>query len=159
MSLTTDKNDLKLNKKKPDGQHEAYLVLPDEERAKGFIRPVRKSYVHVGKQIDESKIIPIDLYFLDNDQYSEERKRQFKEDFKYVGYMPYRESESPILGRFITQNDLEEGCYGVTTMSTELAETYAREPKFYGATFCAVCRKHLPVEEFIWQGTNERVGS
>lgn len=29
-----------------DGQHEAYWVLSEEERAKGFVRPVRRSYVH-----------------------------------------------------------------------------------------------------------------
>src|SRR5690348_6926466 len=30
------------------GQHESYWILCDEERAKGFIRPVRMSYKHVG---------------------------------------------------------------------------------------------------------------
>lgn len=29
------------------GQQKAYVVLSDEERAKGFIRPVRQSYVHL----------------------------------------------------------------------------------------------------------------
>ncbi len=28
------------------GQQKAYVVLSDEERAKGFIRPVRRSYIH-----------------------------------------------------------------------------------------------------------------
>lgn len=28
------------------GQQEGYVVLSDEERAKGFVRPVRQSYVH-----------------------------------------------------------------------------------------------------------------
>lgn len=28
------------------GMQKAYVVLSDEERAKGFIRPVRQSYVH-----------------------------------------------------------------------------------------------------------------
>lgn len=28
------------------GQQKAYVVLSDEERAKGFVRPVRRSYVH-----------------------------------------------------------------------------------------------------------------
>ena len=28
------------------GQQKAYVVLSDEERAKGFVRPVRQSYVH-----------------------------------------------------------------------------------------------------------------
>lgn len=29
-----------------NGQQEGYIVLAEEERAKGFVRPVRKSYVH-----------------------------------------------------------------------------------------------------------------
>jgi hypothetical protein len=29
-----------------DGQQNGYVVLAEEERAKGFIRPVRRSYVH-----------------------------------------------------------------------------------------------------------------
>lgn len=28
------------------GMQKAYVVLSDEERAKGFIRPVRRSYIH-----------------------------------------------------------------------------------------------------------------
>lgn len=30
----------------PNGQQKAYVVLIAEERAKGFVRPVRRSYVH-----------------------------------------------------------------------------------------------------------------
>jgi hypothetical protein len=33
---------------KPVPQNKCYLVLGDAERAKGFVRPVRRSYVHVG---------------------------------------------------------------------------------------------------------------
>lgn len=100
MSLTTDRNDPKLKEgqKNETGQHEIYLVLSDEERAKGFVRPVRKTYVHTK-------------------------------------------------------------CGTATTMGQALAETYARDPKFYGATFCVGCNKHLPVDEFNWDGTNEKVGS
>ena len=35
------------NALKENGQQQAYVVLTPEERAKGFIRPVRRSYVHV----------------------------------------------------------------------------------------------------------------
>jgi hypothetical protein len=28
------------------GQHAAYFVLSEEERAKGFVRPVRTAYIH-----------------------------------------------------------------------------------------------------------------
>jgi hypothetical protein len=34
------------NERLPDGQHVDHWILPDEERAKGFVRPVRTSYVH-----------------------------------------------------------------------------------------------------------------
>lgn len=34
-------------KLRPDGQQEGYVVLAEEERAKGFVRPVRRSYVHL----------------------------------------------------------------------------------------------------------------
>ncbi len=39
MSLTDDPNHPDLGKRGPDGQNEAYLVLSEEERAQGFIRP------------------------------------------------------------------------------------------------------------------------
>ena len=50
-------------------------------------------------------------------------------------------------------------CGAATTMSTALAETYAREPAFYGATYCVHCAMHKPVSEFTWDGTNQVVGS
>lgn len=31
---------------RPDGQHHAYWVLTEEERKKGFVRPLRRSYIH-----------------------------------------------------------------------------------------------------------------
>ena len=31
------------------GQQKGYVVLSGEDRAKGFVRPVRRSYVHVGR--------------------------------------------------------------------------------------------------------------
>ena len=83
---------------KDNGQQVDYLVLCPEERAKGFVRPVRDSYIHTK-------------------------------------------------------------CGAVTTMSRSLAETYARDPKFYGGTFCVGCGKHFPVAEFVWDGTDEVVGS
>ena len=41
-------------------------------------------------------------------------------------------------------------CGAETKMATEIAETYARDPKFYGETFCVGCGKHFPVSEFKW---------
>jgi hypothetical protein len=86
---------------KPNGQQQDYVVLAEEERAKGFVRPVRHSYVHLK-------------------------------------------------------------CGGATRMSQTIAETYARNPYFYSGTFCCHCGAHFPVGddgEFVWEGTQERVGS
>lgn len=83
------------------GQQRGYVVLAEEERAKGFVRPVRRSYRHLT-------------------------------------------------------------CGVVTTMGLTLAETYARDPAFYSGTFCAGCSSHFPVGEdgeFVWDGTDERVGT
>lgn len=47
-------------------------------------------------------------------------------------------------------------CGAVTTMSQEIAETYARRPTFYGSTYCTTCRSHRPVGpdgEFHWVDT------
>lgn len=125
--------------------------MSEAERAKGFIRPVRRSYRHVG-------IRP--KYPL-RDLTPEETERYQRFGYvKFEAYPPEPEDDSP--GRYWTEADLNSGCDTVTTMSTPLAETYARNPKFYGATFCCGCAKHLPVGEhgqFVWEGTEERVGT
>ena len=54
---------------------------------------------------------------------------------------------------------LHRVCGAVTRMTPKIAQTYARDPKFYGATYCTRCRMHLPVAEFVWDGTDEAVGS
>lgn len=91
--LTTDPTDPRLGHgpdTEPGPQNDAYLVLSDEEREKGFVRPVRRSYIHTV-------------------------------------------------------------CGVSTRMSLPIAETYARDPAFYGATYCVGCQKHLPVSEFVWE--------
>jgi hypothetical protein len=98
------------------GMQKGYIVLTPEERAKGFVRPVRHSYVHVGKGAT---------------------------------------FDGPVL---IKRG--EGGCGTLTKMSRDIAETYARQPNFYTGTFCVGCRKHLPLDEFVWEGTTaEIVGS
>lgn len=107
MSTTTDPQDPRLGRgvdEEPIPQHEVYLVLSDEERLKGFVRPLRHAYKHLE-------------------------------------------------------------CGTTTTMNSAIAETYARNPKFYGATYCAHCRMHKAVDEFVWVdeytgiATEEKVGS
>lgn len=49
MSLTTDPKDPRLGHgvdREPQDQHDVYLVLSDDERAKGFVRPVYRAYIH-----------------------------------------------------------------------------------------------------------------
>lgn len=103
--LTSDPNDPRLTHgfdTEPVDQAETYLILPDEERRKGFVRPVRRSYKHDGG---------------------------------------------------------DKPCFAVTTMGLALSETYAREPKFYGGTYCCGCRLHRPVAEFHWTVDGQMVGS
>lgn len=137
------------------GQHAAYWILSAAEREKGFVRPVRESYQHVGK--------PTPAYPL-RDLTPEEAAT-----FADVGYVKYEEypwcEDSSLLGRFWTQDELDrigKGCGTVTRMSRAIAETYARNPHYYGSTMCVGCRTHLPVGadgEFVWTDTTERVGT
>jgi hypothetical protein len=138
----------------PDtGMQKDYVVLSEEERHKGFVRPVRLSYTHIGRKLPETLR---DL--------TEEEQERYK-DFGYVKYEPYGPEKSPILGTYWTQKKIDEftnGCGQVTTMARPLAETYAADPKFYSGTFCSHCRQHLPVGEngvFVWTGTDELVGT
>lgn len=96
--VTPDHLDLK-----PNGQQKNYKVLSDDERAKGFVRPVRRTYQH-------------------------------------------------------------KTCGGQTAMSQSIAETYARDPNFYGGTFCAQCGAHYSLvvdgePQFSWIDDGTAVGS
>ena len=156
MTLVTDPAQVDTTDRS-DGQQKSYLVLSDEERAKGFVRPVRASYRHVGA--------PPPRYPL-RDLTEEELTKHAR--FQYVKYEAYPEPNpdgSSIVGRYWTQAQLDavnKGCGTVTTLGSAIAETYARNPSFYGGTFCCGCGKHLPVGasgEFVWVGTDERVGT
>ena len=50
MGMTTDPHDPELRTIKADGQQEKYLVLSEEERQKGFVRQVRRTYRHAACQ-------------------------------------------------------------------------------------------------------------
>lgn len=52
-------------------------------------------------------------------------------------------------------------CGKITTMSRDIAETYARDPTFYSGTFCTTCRAHFPIGEdgeFTWYEMDGREG-
>jgi len=154
MGLTTDPNDPRLGHgadNKPAPMNEVYLVLSEEERAQGFERPYRDTYKHVGIA---GPRFPL------RDLTEKEHKRYDK--YEYVKYEEYLErDDSDVLGSFWTQKRLDsvgKGCYTTTTMGRPLAETYARNPRFYGATYCVQCMMHRPVSEFIWKD-GSRLGS
>lgn len=50
-------------------------------------------------------------------------------------------------------------CNSTTSMGLALAQTYARDPQFYSGTFCCSCAKHFPLDQFVWEGTAEQLGS
>jgi hypothetical protein len=102
VSTTSDRNDPRLTfgaDSEPAPMAEVYLVLSEDERAKGFVRPLRRAYVHT------------------------------------------------------------DGCGALTTMGLALCETYARDPAFYGSTYCVGCQMHRPVAEFRWDEDGQVVGS
>lgn len=153
MSIVFDKKDVD-ETDRGDGQQKTYLALSDEERAKGFVRPVRTTYRHVGVAGPKYPL---------RDLTPDEHERYDK--YGYVKSEDYPEEMRPLTGKFWTQADLDrigKGCQATTTMNRVLSETYARDYRFYGATFCATCGGHMPVGprgEFVWVDGGERVGT
>lgn len=156
MSLVTKPEEVDTSDR-GDGQQKSYLVLSDAERAKGFVRPVRRSYKHVG---------PPGPRFELRDLTPEETERYGGSDVGFVKFEPYPAGfKGSATGRYWTQAELDKvgkGCGSITTMGLAIAETYAREPRFYGGTFCCRCATHLPVGgdgEFVWEPDGSRVGT
>lgn len=141
--------------KRPDGQHVDHWVLSGEERAKGYVRPVRLKYQHVGPPGPAHPLR--DLTAEEQDRYG---------DCGYVKFETYPEGyRGSARGRFWSQTELDnvgKGCGVVTSMPQACAETYAAQPGYYGQTFCCGCGAYRRVGErgeFVWDGTDERVGS
>lgn len=130
------------------GQHRAYWVLSPQERAKGFVRPVRQTYTHRGRQVCG---LPV----------KDDQPGNFIctcEPNHVGGCDQWRQVTDKQLQDFSSSKRLG-GCGGTTSMGLAIAETYARNPKFYGSTFCVQCGNHYPVAEFTWFGTEEALGS
>jgi hypothetical protein len=131
------------------GMQRGYVVLSEEERKRGFVKPVRQRYKHVGPPQ------PVNLRDLTEEEI---QHNDPKGGLGYVKYEEYGPEQSPLVGKFWTQAELDRvqfRCGAVTTMGLALAETYARNPSFYGGTFCAACRKHYPLVEFTWEPDGE----
>lgn len=125
-----------------NGQQRDYVVLSPEERAKGFVKPVRETYRHIGPPAPEFPLRDL----------TAEEIATFPQS-GYVKFEDYQGTRGSAVGRFWTQAQLDDTtrrCGSTTTMGRSIAETYAREPSFYGGTFCCACGKHLPLTEFEW---------
>ena len=139
------------------GQYKDYIVLCPDERAKGFVRPFRNKYIHTGRSLKEWA--SIDRMLSDEEKLEHPNKPYVAVMTQIVGDMK--------AGTYVTQEELDAwkngerfgGCGVETVMGNALSETYARDPSFYGATFCVGCNRHLPVAEFVWSQDGEQVGS
>ena len=118
------------------GQHSSYIVLCESERQKGFTRPYRDQYRHVGANICGKNVGH------DGDTVCHMSMGHDGDDCGFA-----KGPRPPM------------GCGAVTTMGRALSETYARDPSFYSHTFCAACKKHYPVGDFVWEKDGMRVGS
>jgi|SRR5580698_5955252 hypothetical protein len=156
MGTTTDRDSPCLKEHRPDGQQKCHIVLPEEERAKGYVRPLRVEYRHVGIAGPRHPLVDL----------SPEDLERFRK-IGYVKFEPYPNdgSHGSALGRYWTQGQLDsidKGCKTTTRMPAACAETYARQPGFYGKTFCCACGDYFPVREdgeFIWLDDGTRVGT
>jgi len=50
-----------------------------------------------------------------------------------------------------------DGCGAKTTMTGDLPESVARDPKYYSKTFCHGCGEHVPVSEVEWKDGSDWV--
>ena len=109
--------------KRPDGQHERHPGLPADEIAKGFVRPLRQSYKHVGRAVcgkpaPGNKLGGMVTVCMDK---------------------PSHEGECWGISRPMVQPEAAAversqklgGCGTVTRMPHHCAETYARQPSYY----------------------------
>lgn len=152
--LNADNAPVPNSEKRADGQHvDHWVMCPGEIIKAGFKRPVRKSYIHVGPAAPEFPLLDL----------SDEQKKNFSGFAKFEPYPPGHRGSA--VGRFWTQEQIDKigkGCGTLTSMPTAIAETYAASPHYYGSTFCCGCGDYFPVGtrgEFVWDGTNDRVGT
>ncbi|MBA3576172.1 MAG: hypothetical protein H0W39_00950 [Sphingomonas sp.] len=86
--------------------------------------------------------------------------RELKENGQQKGYVVLSADErAKGFVRPYREKYVHNPCGSVTRMGSSIAETYARDPYFYSGTFCVGCGKHFPLDQFVWDGTTEVVGS
>lgn len=86
--------------------------------------------------------------------------RELRPDGQQKGYVVLSEAErAKGFVRPVRAVYVHATCGAETRMGIALAETYARDPTFYNGTFCTACRSHFPLDQFVWDGTTEQVGS
>jgi hypothetical protein len=69
-------------------------------------------------------------------------------------YLVLPDGQRKDLVRPLRTTYIHERCGTATTMGRAIAETYAAQPAFYGATMCVHCKTHFrvgPEGEFVWE--------
>jgi hypothetical protein len=137
------------------GMQSDYIVLTREERAKGFVKPLRRKYLHTGRLMCGTAMHPYD-----SDYYG---AGAYVVCCGPVGHTGPHGNDGGHTASVATATELDrlrrtgryKGCGTPTSMSQEIAETYARDPRFYNGTFCVHCKKHFPLNEFEWEPDGE----
>lgn len=128
------------------GQQRDYVILCEEERAKGFVKPVQDTYTHVGrpacgKPLEGNEPPAGKVAFLCNGKPGH--------DGPCSSWLPV----TAVQLAYFQKHSRLRGCGATTKMARTIAETYAREPSFYTGTYCFRCQEHFPVGpegEFEW---------
>jgi hypothetical protein len=163
---TNDKHEVVINLPRDMTGHIVFSVEQAEGLAATLTRKAREAQRAQREAAEAERIAnvpPVDRFALctTNGQTPEEvRANQKNETGQHAGYIVLCDAERA-KGFVRPYRDAYKHttCGGVTTMGRALSETYARDPGFYGATFCCKCNRHLPVAEFVWTADGQVVGS
>jgi hypothetical protein len=137
------------------------LAAASEIAAEDHLKKKRANVVAARQQLEEAKReaaakIPVDRSArqLSGGGAVTDDHRELKPNGQQKGYIVLSEAErGKGFVRQFRDTYRHSKCGAITTMSRDIAETYARDPKFYSGTFCSTCRAHFPVGndgEFTW---------
>jgi hypothetical protein len=163
---TNDKHEVVINLPRDMTGHIVFSVEQARALASALNSQAFAAEVEQRKALEAERIAnvpPVDrsaLCTTDGRPPAEARASQTNETGQHASYIVLCDAERakgfvrPYRDRY-----KHETCGGVTTMGRALSETYARDPGFYGATFCCNCNAHHPVAEFVWTADGQQVGS
>lgn len=163
---TNDRHEVVINLPRDMTGHIVFSVEQAEGLAATLTRKAREAQRAQLEAVEAARIAnlpPVDrtaLCTTDGRSPEEARASQTNETGQHASYIVLCDAERA-KGFVRPYRDAykHRTCGTVTTMGRALSETYARDPTFYGATFCCHCNRHLPVSEFVWTSDGHQVGS